>query len=151
MGGGENCQFPRKYRMRQVGIRESLYHCILSTLHTKKLAVVILWWCDGGGSQVIKTMARVVCAYYFQSIVLSTLFVPNLHSVIKESHKLFHNNPHSALKGPEAQRGSEIYFSYIISFKPHHTALRGSALFVPILQTRKLKHKKLIIWPRSHI
>ena len=71
------------------------------------MAVVILWWCDGGGSQVIKTMARVVCAYYFQSIVLSTLFVPNLHSVIQQSHKLFRNNPHSAFKGPEAQKGSE--------------------------------------------
>lgn len=87
-------------------------------------------------------MARVgINAYYFQSIVLSTLFVPNLHSVIKQSHKLFHNNPHSALKGPEAQRGSEIYFSYIISFKPHHT-FGGSALFVPILQMRKTETQK---------
>ena len=143
MQGGENWQFPRKYRMRQAAICESPYHCILRTLHTGKVSVVILWWCDGGGSQVIKTVARVVCAYCVQSIVLSTLFVSNLHSVIKQSHKLFHDNPLSAFKGPEAQRGSETYFSCIISFNPHHTASRGSALFVPILQMRKLKHKKV--------
>lgn len=151
MGGGENCQFPRKYRMRQVGICESLYHCILSTLHTEKMAVVILWWCDGSASQVIKTVARVVCVYYFQSIVLT----PYLYLIFIQSS----NSPTSYsviipilhLRDLRHREVLKLIF-HELSHLNFTTLLWGDQHYLsPFYRWENWNTKRLIIWPRSHI